>query len=408
MTGASPQRLKWFAADVDLRAGSRRASELALMSVSAYWGVRRRDEITSDPPRAESLDNYKICRSGDIVINKMSAYQGAFGVSPSDGLVSPDYAVLRPSASVDPRWLVYSMKTPHFMSEISNRLRGIGDVAAANVRTPRISMTDLLDISWPIPAFEEQRRIADFLDRETAQIDALIAKQEQFIGLLGERRDTVVHDAIPRADEDPTSDKLGRRARITNGSTPRREVARYWDGGDFPWLNSAVVNRSEVTWSDQFVTSDALAECHLPVTRPGDLLVALTGQGKTRGTASIVRMVATINQHLACISPDRSRWLPEYLLWSLRSSYGDLRRVSDESGATKGALTVDALSRHRLVMPSIEKQALVVADLEERTARIEALISKTQEHIALAKERRAALITEAVTGRFDVSSGRAA
>ncbi|MER5389754.1 restriction endonuclease subunit S [Saccharopolyspora sp. NPDC002686] len=306
---------------------------------------------------------------------------------------------VRPFHSNDGRYLTYVL--------IAARRLGYIAAYCNAVSMPHLTADKLAEFPIPLPPAGEQRSIADFLDRETDQIDALISKQEQLIEYLVERRDAVIRNSIPEPGVStwPT-DKLGRWVSITNGATPRRQEVRYWDGGDFPWLTSSVVNLPEVLEASQFVTRDALRECHLPIAGPGSLLVALTGQGKTRASVTILRIRATINQHLACITPEATRWNSDYLLWSLKSSYAKLRARSDESGATRGALTVDALHRHPLVMPPLDEQSIIATQLYDQTAKIDSLMEKAQDLIALARERRAALITDAVTGKIDVSTGK--
>lgn len=257
-------------------------------------------------------------------------------------------------------------------------------------------------------SLDEQRAIADYLDHETAQIDALVAKQEEFIGLLRERRDAVVRvEILQEADVYPV-DKLGRSAKVGNGSTPRRDVDAYWRDGDVPWLTSTVVNRAEVDAADQFVTEAAVRECHLPVLESGTLLIGLIGQGPTRGMATISRVRATLSQNLAYISPNKAKWMPEYLLWALRASYSEIRQKGAESGAAQGMLNTDDIRRVRLAMPPVIEQRRLVARLDKQTSQIDALIAKAEEHIALAKERRSALITAAVMGQIDVRTARKA
>lgn len=190
--------------------------------------------------------------------------------------------------------------------------------------------------------------------------------------------------------------KLGHTARIGNGSTPRRDSTIYWDDGDIPWLNSSVVNESRVTQAEQFVTAAALRECHLPVVAPGSVLVGLTGQGKTRGMATILEIEATINQHIAYVTPERNRWHPGYLLWSLRAAYDELRRLSEENGSTKGGLTCEALKQFRLTLPPVGYQRAICDYLDRETARIDTLIEEQQRLIEMLRERRRVLVTRAV------------
>ena len=192
---AEGQRLRWVLREVDRRAGAR-AADLSLMSVSIDWGVRRRDETTDRLARAEDLGHYKVCLEGDIVVNRMRAFQGALGVAPEDGLVSPDYAVLRAAPQVNTSWLTELMRTRAFVGEITLRLRGIGGTDSGNVRTPRINTADLFDIRADIPDLDVQQAELTILRTETSQIDALIAKADEHIALAKERRSALITAAV--------------------------------------------------------------------------------------------------------------------------------------------------------------------------------------------------------------------
>lgn len=188
-------RLRWALSEVDQRAGTR-AADLPLMSVSIDWGVRRREDTTDRLSRAEDLSHYKVCHRDDIVVNRMRAFQGALGVAPEDGIVSPDYAVLRVAPGVDSDWLSELMRTKAFVGEIILRLRGIGGTDSGNVRTPRINTADLLDIRADVPDEDVQRTELTNLVAETSRIDALIAKAEEHIALAKERRLTLITAAV--------------------------------------------------------------------------------------------------------------------------------------------------------------------------------------------------------------------
>ena len=189
------QRLKWSLVEMDVRAGEA-AEKLPLMSVSIDWGVRRRDSVTNDEARAEDLSNYKVCASGDIVINRMRAFQGALGVALEAGLVSPDYAVLRTNTAYQPAWLANVMRTKVFVSEMVTRIRGIGGTESGSVRTPRINTRDLLDIRVAEASIETQSDEQTRVDTQTAKIDALIAKTQEHIALAKERRAALITAAV--------------------------------------------------------------------------------------------------------------------------------------------------------------------------------------------------------------------
>lgn len=201
-------RLRWSLVEIDQRAGTR-ASDLPLMSVSIDWGVRRRDVVTSKPARAEELTHYKVCLVNDIVVNRMRAFQGALGVAPEDGVVSPDYAVLRAAAGVSSRWLAELMRTKAFVGEMTLRLRGIGGTESGNVRTPRINTDDLLDIRVDIPEPGVQASEMKRLVAETVEADALIAKAQEHIALAKERRAALITAAVTGQCDVRTARKAG-------------------------------------------------------------------------------------------------------------------------------------------------------------------------------------------------------
>ena len=156
--------------------------------------------------------------------------------------------------------------------------------------------------------------------------------------------------------------------------------------------------------SDQHVTRTALEECHLPILRTGTVLIAITGQGKTRGRAVILSIQATINQHLAFVDPDRERLHPWFLRWWLFAAYDFLRSISDDAGGTKGALTCEDVANLRIALPPLEDQAAIVEYIACQIEKLDDAGGATQRTIDLLKERRAAVIAAAVTGQIDVEA----
>ncbi len=293
--------------------------------------------------------------------------------------------------NVEPRFLYYYATTIPFR------------FYSTDTALPSMTSSDLAGHEVPLPPLREQAAIADFLDRETARIDTLIEKQEKLIETLRERVQANVVKLFPPPEATTEQlDRLGRHARIGNGSTPQRGNPSYWDHGNIPWLNSSAVNRASVTEAQQFVTETAFKECHLPLVRPGSSLVGLTGQGKTRGMTTHLSMTATINQHMAFLTPDPAVLDSWFLTWTLRARYDGLRRLSDENGSTRGGLTCQQIAALPIRIPPINQQKRTVYELEVATQKTETLITKAERFIELAKERRSALITAAVTGQIEV------
>ena len=294
------------------------------------------------------------------------------------------------------------------------------DEGTDEAAVPGLSRETAYAIAVRIPPRTQQREIAEYLDRLTARLDALMAEKERLTSLLEERRAALVARVVLRGvdDEVVLRDsgipwigeipehwnvwKLGHLASIGSGSTPSRSRSQYWEGGDVPWLNSSAVAHQEVTAACQFVTRFALRQCHLPLVSSGAVLVAIAGQGKTRGRSAVLSIDATINQHLAFIIPRDARLSSWYLRWVLCAAYGFLRAVSDDVGGTKGALTCEELANLRVPVPPSVEQQKIITEVALRVRSIDELGAATLRTVALLKERRSAAIAAAVAGRVGV------
>lgn len=285
--------------------------------------------------------------------------------------------------------------------------------------TKKLETEVLLRFEVPCPPLEVQRGIVATLQARTTDLDVLTTAKQRIIGLLAEKRRAIIGTAVARG-LDPKVKlresgvpwlgkipahwelwKVGHLAAVGNGSTPERENAAYWHDGAFPWLNSSVVNQDEVTSSEQFVTKAALRECHLPRLQPGTVLVAITGQGRTRGQAVVLSIEATINQHMAYVAPNPSIANAWFLRWSFYRAYDHLRSISDDAGGTRGALTCEDVASLEIPVPPLDEQHAIIENVAREIAKLDAVRTATERTIALLKERRAALIAAAVTGQLD-------
>lgn len=284
-----------------------------------------------------------------------------------------------------------------------------------------LSRDELAAVRVTFPPLETQRRIARFLDKKTAQIDALIEKKRALLDRLAEKRQALITRTItkglnPDAPMKPSGiDWLGDIpahwevkalkyiSTIGNGSTPQRDNPAYWQEGTYPWLNSSVVNLEFVSEASDFVTDVALQECHLPRIEPPAVLVGITGQGRTRGMASLLIFEATINQHLAYIKPHRNIADAAYIRYVITVAYTYLRNESDGAGSTKGAITCEQLAHMRVPVPPCSEQVVIAAHVDNDCSRVGQLVAGVTSSIERLTEYRSALITAAVTGQLEVA-----
>ncbi|MYM71648.1 hypothetical protein GTP56_05485 [Duganella sp. FT134W] len=386
-----------------------------------YVDVYKNDRITSEvdfmvaTATHEQIERLGL-KKGDVVVTKDSESPWDIAVptviaEEIEGLVCGYHLAKVEPSGADGRFIAWALRCYEVNLHFA--------LSAGGITRYGLGISALADGNLPVPSFPEQLAISDYLDTETARIDTMMREKDELIVLLREWRQSVVAEFtsgvqhagakkptanvhMPEIPLDWTMVRIGKYARIGNGSTPLKDNANYWEGGTFPWLNSAVVNLDEVSEGSDYVTDAALRACHLPIVEAGALLVALTGQGKTRGQVTILRIQATINQHLAYLAFDDKFFDTEYMFWALTGMYAALRMVSDGQGGTKGALTCDDLSRFEVPMPPLAEQKRIASMLAIEIKKIDDLIAHTNEEIALLKELRAATIADAVLGRIDV------
>lgn len=291
-------------------------------------------------------------------------------------------------SSINPRFLFYAFST-HF------RLMASDGSARTTVDSVRRWM--LTDMPVAVPPLTEQLRIVEFLDRETAQIDALLAAQERFVELLRERRAAVLDAHF--------------QARVGKRDTTVRRVLRKLDRPVSPGLGVVTAYRDgQVTLRsnrrDEGYTF-SVGEAGYQGVAPGDIVFhALDGFAGAIGVSDSHGVCSPV-YHVCETCGDAA---PEYVALLLRY-LGAAGFLAAQAPSVRQR-SVDfrnweTFARVPLAMPNLDAQKAFVAEFTARAKLVDALIAKTEEHIVLAKERRAALITAAVTGQIDVTGKEA-
>jgi type I restriction enzyme S subunit len=413
-------RFKWFLREVDQRAGLA-ASDLELMSVSQHWGVVPRTSLTDAEPRAEDLSAYKVCERNDVVLNRMSAYQGAVGVATQPGVVSPDYAVLRPTGMADGRYMAYVMKSHWFVGQMTMRLRGIGAPGSSSVRTPRVNVQDLGEVLLPNRSLVEQQRIADFLDDQVARIDALVDARERQLTLARSSVESVSHAAVtgaavtmrrrsslpwsPTLPSEWGEPRICQIAKMGTGHTPSRSEPTYWTDCTIPWLTTADVHRFRKDEIDQVddtelrISPEGLANSAAVLHPAGT--VALSRTASAGFSIVMGRDMATSQDYATWTCGPRL--LPEFLLWCLRAMRRDLLgRLA--TGSTHKTIYFPELMSIRVPLPPLQEQVAAVSSIREAVEPSRSTGDLIAASIDLLQEFKRSLISAAVAGEFDVTS----
>jgi type I restriction enzyme S subunit len=269
-----------------------------------------------------------------------------------------------------------------------------------------------------IPPLAEQTAIADFLDRETAKIDGLIAEQERLIELLKEKRQAVISHAVTKGlnPEAPMKDsgiewigqvpthwdisKMKWVAKMESGHTPDKKVPEYWDGGDIPWVS---LNDTGYLKSNDYISETAYQITEAGIENSSAHLLparaVVFSRDATIGRCAITTRPMAVSQHyIAWICGDEIT--PEYLLMRLRSMEPELERLT--TGATLKTIGMPEVRTLVTPVPPLMEQRAIIDWLKTQTSSIDTLTAEAQKAITLLQERRSALISAAVTGQIDV------
>lgn len=187
-------------------------------------------------------------------------------------------------------------------------------------------------------------------------------------------------------------------AHIYAGGTPDRNNPDFWTNGTVPWLNSGSVNDWCITSPSEWITDLAASGGHTRWVPPKSVVVALAGQGKTKGMAARLEFRSTCNQSMAAIVPNN---LLEYrfLQFWITANYENVRNLA--GGDLRDGLNLQHIGGIYIPLPSVGEQEAIANFLDHETAEIDAFIADQERLIELLEERRVATITHAVTKGLD-------
>ena len=375
-------------------------------SVNEVQGILKRDTVTfgSAPSRARRL-----VRHGDIIISTVRTYLRAISpiVEPDPNLVvSTGFAVIRPR-SVDSAFLAYAVRSSYFVENVVANSVGVG--------YPAINANELASLGVLCPSGAEQRAIARFLDRETKKIDALVAKKEQLIVLLKEKRTALITQTVTRglkADvpiKDSGIEWLGElpahweAMRLKHVATCNDDVLPE---STAPALEVNYVDIGSVDEFDGIVKRERMTFGEAPsrarrVVKDGDIIIS-TVRTYLRAIAAIASAGSSlvVSTGFAVIRPRKLD--SAFAAYALRASCFVERVVAASVGVSYPALNADQLVSMDVACPGLEEQKAIASFLDRETDKIDSLVAKIGKAIERLKELRTALISAAVTGKIDV------
>jgi type I restriction enzyme S subunit len=339
------------------------------------------------PFRYEESPEIKL-RVGDVLLTKDGSTIGIVNLVrnlPEPATVNGSIAVLTPVKRLDSRFLLWLLQSNEYQTLMRSWQDGMG--------VPHLFQSDIKRIPVPIPSLQRQRAIADHLDHETVQIDQFIARSEEMIALLAERRRAVIHRAVTTGLLNaPLTEqwRVSQLATLINGYP--FDASEFKPDGDVPIVRIRDLSGGSF---ETFVRRDIVPR-HV-IVHDSDVVIGMDGDFNAvlwrRGTAAL-------NQRVCLLRAKPGVADPRFLAYAI---VAPLLRINDLTWSTTVKhLSAGSVRAIRVPRLDFATQQRVADYLDAKTSEIDASIAASERSVALARERRAALISAAVTGKIDV------
>ncbi|MEU1370703.1 restriction endonuclease subunit S [Streptomyces sp. NPDC005803] len=349
--------------------------------------------LTQESAEDQGADSGKyLVKAGQVIYSKIRPQLNKATVAPSDCLCSADMYALSFRDGVDTRYAVYYILARPFHTFAS--------VLSARVKMPKVNREELGDAPWLVPPLDEQRAIVDYLDRETCQIDTLIAEQKRLVEMLKERRQAMIDHAFAES-----SQRIQLRRFIEFLTSGSRGWGDYYaDTGDV-FVRIANLPRGSLSLGgdvQRVSLPSTVYEGQRTKLKVGDLLFSITAYVGSVAVVDQEWVDSYVSQHVALCRIDRSALDSKFTGYFMLSTEGQDQLSQGAFGGTKVQLALDDIQALRVPAPPLDKQRQIAEHLDRETSRIDILIAESERLVELSQERRTALITAAVTGQIDV------
>lgn len=304
-------------------------------------------------------------------------------------LASTEYLVLRTGDPGLTRYLMWYLRSPRFRNWIALSVEG---VTGSHTRA---KSGPVLRQMVPLPPAAEQRRIVSAIEEQFSRLDAAERMLADVRRRLRQLRSVVLASLLggpwPLA-------RIGDVASVGGGSTPKRDHASYWENGTISWVTSGQLTEPFVREPAALITEKALRETSVKLWPKHTLLVALYGEGKTRGHCSELLIDATTNQACAAILLKNDSVDRAYLRLFFAASYDAHRRLA--SGGVQPNLSLGLIKNLEFPLPPIETQQRIVAEAEQRLSLADALAEGVNRALRQGFALRRSILTRAFSGQL--------
>ena len=321
----------------------------------------------------EIASNKAIVRKNDILLCKINPrINRVWVVSDESGkqnIASSEWIVIR-NSEYNPEFLAWYFRTPKFQKFMTSEITGIGGTLT------RAQPKCVAEYPVPVLNRKKQDEIVNILDkckfvidsrkRELLELDNII--KARFVEMFGSIHESTGYPYLALKD---LSD-------VISGGTPSRGKAEFWNNGTIPWVKTTELKNNVITDVDEYITEEGLVNSSAKLVPAGTILVAMYGQGKTRGMTAYLDIEASTNQACACILP--SDKIDSMFMWKyFELSYDKLRSLAQ--GAGQPNLNGNMIKNFKVLVPPIEMQKSYVNfvnQVDKSKVKVQKALDETQ------------------------------
>jgi type I restriction enzyme S subunit len=408
------QRIKTLVREMESR--SKEGKEV-LMSLSKSKGLVPQSDLGGKAPSAKTHVGYKICEPEQIVMNRMQAWNGLFGLAKQRGMVSPDYAVFKVLGEQQPYFLQQLFRCPLVVEQFANASKGIG------TGFNRLYTDKFGAIAVPVAPPEEQHLIVRYLHALDAKVKRYIRTKRTLIARLQEQKQAIIQRAVTRG-LDPNV-KLKPSGSIWLGEIPEKWTGlplKRWlvtpitdgphetpvlhdSGVPFMSAESMVNGRLDFDRKRGFI-AQADHETYCLKLRPRRDDIFMCKSGATTGKVAIVETDEEFSvwSPLALVRVDRKKVISRLLFQMLQTPYVQRQVQMTWSAGTQPNLSMSAMARLFIALPSLAEQEQILDFIKSETGPIDLTIARVHKEIDFMLEYHTRLIADVVTGAVDVTA----
>ena len=394
--GSSPRPIKSFLTTDDDGVNWVKIGDTSLES---KYVTKTAEKITK-----EGAKKSKAVFAGDLILsNSMSL--GRPYIMAIDGYIHDGWFVLRVPETASTDFLYYLLSSSDIQAQFTNL--AVGGVVQ-NIRSELVKQA-----KFNLPPLPEQQYLSQKLTALLGEVAQTKQRLEAIPALLKQFRQSVLADAVSgRLTEewrennelslsDWIQSNVGNIAKVETGKTPSRKNQEYWENGYIPWLTSSCTGLPYVNFADEFVTDLAVKEYGLKIFNKNTLLLAMYGEGKTRGQVTELKLSATCNQACAAITANNNLINNQYLKLSLLKNYDEIRKSA--SGGNQPNLNLTKVREIKIHLPSLKEQTQIVQKVETYFAladEIEAQVNAALENVNLLTQ---SILAKAFSGELSAA-----